>query len=58
MLTNADLIGRKVETLFDEDRAAGIYESKWDGSKSGSGVYCCRLEAGGITQIKKLILLK
>jgi len=36
-ITNA--LGEKIETLVNEQKASGIYEYSWDGSKYSSGVY-------------------
>jgi PKD repeat protein len=58
-----DLAGRHVVTLVDGEREPGLYEAVWDGRSAGglmaaSGVYFCRLEVGGSTAAKKLVLLK
>ena len=60
-LTVCDLMGRTVRTLFDGVKAAGQHQAEWDGkNESGSpvpsGVYVCRLTAGQMTSIKKIIL--
>jgi hypothetical protein len=58
-----DASGRLVRVLVDEQKPAGQYAATWDGRDVAghlvaSGVYFCRLEAGGVTQAKKLVLLK
>ena len=53
-----DLLGREITTLVNEEKLAGNYEVKFDGSKLCSGVYFYRLTAGDFTASKKLILLK
>jgi hypothetical protein len=53
-----DTAGRLVETLVDGWWAAGRHEVTFDGSKSPSGIYFARLEAGDYSQVQKLILLK
>ncbi|MBN2566064.1 MAG: right-handed parallel beta-helix repeat-containing protein [Candidatus Eisenbacteria bacterium] len=58
-----DLAGRCVKTLVDHTYETGRYTVEWDGrSDSGhnvaSGVYFCRMEAGGFQASKKVILLK
>jgi parallel beta-helix repeat protein/predicted outer membrane repeat protein len=53
-----DLLGRKVETLVDEEKQAGQHQAVWDASGHSSGVYFYRIEAGEFTETKKMILLK
>ena len=53
-----DMLGRRVEVLVDESRAAGTYEVLFRGERLASGVYFYRLRAGGFTETKKLLLLK
>lgn len=55
--------GKRVRTLLSESRAPGDYQVRWNGrSDTGdpvtSGLYFCRLQSGGDTDIRKLILLK
>ncbi len=44
--------------LIDGWREAGVHEFTFDGSHLPSGVYICRLQAGGFTASQKIILLK
>jgi hypothetical protein len=58
-----DLQGRLVATLFDGERAAGVYSVKWNGRNNdaaiaASGVYFARIESGGAVRTYKLVLLK
>ncbi len=58
-----DVAGRRVVTLVSEEQNAGTYETKWDGRTSGgisaaSGTYVYRLEAGGKSLTRKMVLLK
>ena len=58
-----DLSGRRVKTLINTDVAPGTYTATWrglddSGRQLGSGVYFYRLEAGGRTLTKKMVLLK
>lgn len=53
-----NLLGQKVETLIDQDQAAGEYRVLWDGSGASSGVYFYRLEAGNYAQSRRMVLLK
>jgi hypothetical protein len=59
-----DVAGRLVRTLVDEVQEPGVeYSVKWHGlNDSGrhvsSGVYFCRLIAGGYTESRKMVLLR
>jgi hypothetical protein len=53
-----DLLGREVAVLFDGWRAAGSYRDTFDGSGLSSGVYICRLRAGGSVQTRAMVLVR
>ncbi|MCL6098307.1 MAG: T9SS type A sorting domain-containing protein, partial [Bacteroidetes bacterium] len=53
-----DLLGREVATLVNEEKAAGNYQVKFDGTNMPSGVYFYRIQAADFIQMKKMILLK
>ena len=53
-----NLLGQEVAVLVDEVRVPGKYEVQFNASQLPSGVYMYRLQAGGISLAKKLILLK
>jgi len=53
-----DLLGREVALLVDEQKQTGPYEVRWDASAMPSGVYVCRIEAGGYVDAKRMLLLK
>jgi hypothetical protein len=53
-----DILGREAAVLVDEQKQAGNYHVTFDGSRLASGVYFCRLEAGGFAGTKKLLLVK
>jgi hypothetical protein len=58
-----DAPGRRVRVLVDEEQAAGNHDVAFDGrddagSTVASGVYFYRLDAGGVTQTRKMVLLK
>ena len=58
-----DLIGRRVISLVDGEVTAGRHSVEWDGMDSfgnrvASGVYFYRLTAPGITETRKMVLLK
>jgi hypothetical protein len=58
-----DANGARVATLVDGEKEANEYTARWEGrADSGgavsSGVYFARIEHGGATRTKKLVLLK
>ena len=58
-----DANGRLVRTLVNEVEGYGAHEVTWDGRDDngatvGSGVYFYRLQAGKLTESKKMVLLK
>lgn len=53
-----DVTGRRVAILTEGDRPAGDHAIEWDARAMPSGVYFCRLQAGGATVVRKLILAR
>jgi hypothetical protein len=53
-----DILGKEIETLMNEEKPAGTYEVKWNGSNLPSGVYFYQLKAGTFVETKKMILLR
>lgn len=58
-----NLLGEKITTLVDEDRKAGRYKVRWDGTDSkknpvSSGVYIYRMEAGNFKAQKRMSIVK
>ena len=53
-----DVNGREVALLVDGHLSSGPHEIAFDGTDLPSGVYFAMLEAGDLTQTRKLILLK
>lgn len=53
-----DVLGREVTTLVNEERPAGRYQLRFDGSSLASGIYFYQLRAGNLVQTKKMILIK
>ena len=53
-----DVVGREVATLVNEQKPPGTYEVELDGTRLSSGVYFYRLEVGGISITKKLLLIR
>jgi hypothetical protein len=57
-LTVFDVLGRRLTTLFTGLVPAGSYSIDWNAADLPSGVYFCRMEAGGGTLMQKMVLLK
>ena len=53
-----DLLGRKVETLVDEPKPAGLYRAIWDAGELPSGMYFCRIVTDSYSKTRKMMLLK
>jgi hypothetical protein len=53
-----NVLGQEVATLINEELKPGSYSVSWDAAGYGSGVYIYRLQSGGRSESKKLILLK
>ena len=53
-----DILGREIATLVNEQKPAGKYELKFDGSELASGVYFFTLKTGNYAETKKMILMK
>jgi flagellar hook assembly protein FlgD len=58
-----DARGRLTATLVNETMAAGVHEASWSGRNDAgapvaSGVYFYKLESGGYTESKRMVLLK
>ena len=51
-------LGQIVSTLVDDNRSAGVYQVKFDGSNLASGVYFYRMQAGSFIDTKKVLLAK
>lgn len=57
-LTIFDLSGTQVARLVDEEKAYGTYDIRWNASGLPSGVYICRMVAGGIVASKKMVVVR
>ncbi|MBK8553875.1 MAG: serine hydrolase [Ignavibacteria bacterium] len=53
-----DIQGKEVSTLVNEKMNPGTYKIEFDGKGLPSGVYFYKLETGGFTDTKRMILLK
>ena len=62
-LTIYNQIGQKVMELVNQRQPAGVYQMKWNGKdrhgfQVASGVYLYRIQAGGFSETRKMILLR
>ncbi|MBI3872301.1 MAG: T9SS type A sorting domain-containing protein, partial [candidate division Zixibacteria bacterium] len=58
-----NILGQVVKVLVDQELPAGKHDVSWDGtddhgSPVASGIYLCRLVAGGAAESKKMVLLR
>ena len=53
-----DMLGNEVAVLVNQMEVAGKHTIEFDASGLKSGVYFCRLQSGGFSETKKIILLK
>ncbi|MBC8043433.1 MAG: alkaline phosphatase D family protein [Rhizobacter sp.] len=53
-----DVTGRKIATLVDGRKEAGVYNVVFNASRLSSGVYFYRLTAGAFSESKKMLLVK
>jgi len=62
-LTVHDVLGKRVKVLVRRHAAAGRYETMWDGTDGngtpvGSGVFLVRLRAGGLSAVRRVVLMR
>jgi len=53
-----DLLGRKVETLVNEEMQAGRHQVVWEADRYASGLYFYRIEAEDYSDTKRMVYLK
>jgi hypothetical protein len=53
-----NLLGQEVAMLFEGNLEPGIHLMDFDASHLASGIYLCRIQAGSIVDIKRMILMK
>jgi len=53
-----DVLGNEVQNLLSENKPAGSYSVKFDGSSLASGVYYYKMESGKYSDTKRMILVK
>jgi hypothetical protein len=53
-----DILGRRLETLVNENQSAGSHSTVWDAVDVATGLYFYRIQAGEQSDIKRMMLLK
>jgi hypothetical protein len=53
-----DVLGSKVATLVNEEKAAGTYDIELNAVNLPSGIYFYKLQAGDFVETKKMVLMK
>jgi beta-xylosidase len=53
-----DIMGKEVAALVDGEQPPGLHGVRWDASSASSGIYFSRLRGGGISEIRKLVLIR
>ena len=53
-----NLLGQRVETLFNGRQEGGFHSVRWDASNSASGIYFVQLQSSNLRQTQKMLLLK
>ena len=51
-------VGQLVSVLVDDKYEAGSYTATWDAESMATGVFFIRLEASGLTTVRKVVLMK
>ena len=57
-LTLYNTLGQQVATLVEGEMDAGFHEAVFDAAGLASGVYICKLTAGGFVETRKLVLVR
>lgn len=57
-ITVFDILGRTVAEVLDGQVSAGAHQVEWNAGGVASGVYFCRMAAGGFAQTRKLLFQK
>jgi len=57
-LTVYNVVGQKIAVLVDEELQTGKHSAVFDAQGLPGGVYCYRLQAGGVDQTKRCVFVK
>lgn len=50
--------GQRFATLLDQRLASGSHEVVWDAERLPSGVYLARMQAGSVSRVRRVVLMK
>ncbi|UCE65915.1 MAG: choice-of-anchor J domain-containing protein [Candidatus Zixiibacteriota bacterium] len=53
-----DILGRKIETLVNGNQSSGTHAVVWNAGDAATGLYFYRIQAGDLSEIKQMTLLK
>ncbi|MBI3193810.1 MAG: T9SS type A sorting domain-containing protein [Ignavibacteriae bacterium] len=53
-----NVLGRKIATLVNEEKARGEYKVEWDATGFPSGLYLYKFQTGSIVEVRKMVLSK
>jgi parallel beta-helix repeat protein len=53
-----NVAGQRVTTLVDGQQTAGFKTVRWEAGWCASGIYFCRLQAGDIVKMRRMVLVK
>ena len=53
-----DILGNEITTIVDEFLPSGKYETEFNASSLTSGIYYYKLDAGDLSEVKKMVLIK
>jgi len=53
-----DILGKEIATLVNENKPAGIYEVEFNASTLPSAMYIYKIQSGGFSEVKKMLLTK
>ena len=53
-----DILGRKIETIAEGKKPAGIHRTIWDANDQPSGIYFYRIKAGDYLEGRKMVLVR
>jgi hypothetical protein len=53
-----NLLGEEIAIIFSGNRKKGTFTETWNATSQSSGVYFCRLTAGDLMAVKKILIIK
>ncbi len=53
-----NILGQQITVLINEELAEGEYSRDFNAAGLGSGIYICKLETGGFSEVRKMLYLK